>query len=244
MVAGGWGGSSRRYTAIPSSGSCAAPVLGSPPSSASRVPVPHPRPPPPPPPPAPRPSVAGGAGSGIQRIRESTATETTPVAAPIETIVEPEQYVGWHWVAVAGALGQAKVTFLVRSVNGVESERTVLSREDILAPVAQVVHVGIRPKPAPLAPAEIEAIIRAAAATYGADADQLLRVAYCESRYAPLAYNGILGASGLFQIIPGTWRANSARAGLGGASVWDPVANASVAAWMFAHGQAGQWACK
>ena len=188
--------------------------------------------------------VVAGAVIGIQRITESTTIETIPVAAPIETIVEPEQYVGWHWVAVAGALGQAKVTFLVRSVNGVESERTVLSREDILAPVAQVVHVGIRPKPAPLAPAEIEAIIRAAAATYGADADQLLRVAYCESRYDPLAYNGILGASGLFQIIPGTWRANSARAGLGGASVWDPVANASVAAWMFAHGQAGQWACK
>jgi soluble lytic murein transglycosylase-like protein len=71
-----------------------------------------------------------------------------------------------------------------------------------------------------------------------------LRVAYCESRYDPLAYNGILGASGLFQIIPGTWRANSARAGYGGASVFDPVANVNVAAFMFANGQAGQWACK
>lgn len=188
--------------------------------------------------------VVPGAVIGIQRITESTAVETIPVAAPIETIAEPGQYVGWSSVEVAGAPGQARVTFLVRSVNGVEAERTVVSREDILAPVAQVVHVGIKPKPAPPAPAEIAAIIRAAAAKYGADPEQLLRVAYCESRYDPLAYNGILGASGLFQIIPGTWSANSVRAGWGGASVWDPVANASVAAWMFAHSQAGQWACK
>jgi len=48
----------------------------------------------------------------------------------------------------------------------------------------------------------------------------------------------------LFQFIPGTWRANSVAAGYGGASVWDPVANANVAAWMFSRNQAYQWACK
>lgn len=188
--------------------------------------------------------VVAGAVIGIQRITESTTSETIPVAAPLETIAEPGQYVGWSSVEVAGTPGQARVTFLVRSVNGVEAERTILTREELQAPVARVVHVGVKPKPAPPAPAEIAAIIRAAAAKYGADPEQLLRVAYCESRYDALAYNGILGASGLFQIIPGTWAANSVRAGWSGASVWDPVANASVAAWMFAHGQAGQWACK
>jgi hypothetical protein len=188
--------------------------------------------------------VLAGSVIGIERVAEATTVETIPVAPPVETIREPDQYVGWSHVATVGAPGQARVTFLVRRVNGVEASRTVLSQEEIVAAIPQVMHVGVKPKPAPPATSEIAALIRAAAAKYGADPDQLLRVAYCESRYDPLAYNGILGASGLFQIIPGTWRANSARAGYGGASVFDPVANANVAAFMFANGQAGQWVCK
>lgn len=188
--------------------------------------------------------IVAGAIVGIERVFESTVAETIPVAAPVETVYEPTQYVGWRSVTVAGSPGESKVTFLVRYVNGIETERTIVATEQITAPVAQVVHVGTKYKPAPPPPADIEAIIRAAAAKYGVDAETLLRVAYCESRYDPLAYNSILGASGLFQIIPGTWRSNSVPAGYGGASVWDPVANANVAAWMFSRGYAGQWACK
>jgi soluble lytic murein transglycosylase-like protein len=70
-----------------------------------------------------------------------------------------------------------------------------------------------------------------------------MRVAYCESRYNPGAYNAS-GAAGLFQFMPGTWAVNSVRAGFAGASVYDPVAAANVAAWMFARGQAYQWVCR
>jgi len=188
--------------------------------------------------------IVPGAIVGIDRIVESTVVETVSIAAPVQTIAEPDQYVGWRYVSAPGAPGQSRVTFAVRWVNGVEEGRTIVATESIVAPVAQVIHVGTKYKPAPPPPADIEAIIRAAAAKYGVDAETLLRVAYCESRYDPLAYNGVLGASGLFQIIPGTWRANSVAAGYGGASVWDPVANANVAAFMFANHQAGQWACK
>jgi len=188
--------------------------------------------------------IVPGAIVGIDRVTLSTVTETISVSAPVQTVAEPDQYVGWRLVTVEGSAGESKVTFTVRYVNGAEAERTIIATEELVAPVAQVLHVGIKPKPAPPAPSEIAAIIRAAAEKYGVSADTLLRVAYCESRYDPLAYNGILGASGLFQIIPGTWRANSVAAGYGGASVWDAVANANVAAWMFSRGQAGQWACK
>jgi hypothetical protein len=188
--------------------------------------------------------MVSGAIVGIQRVVESSVVETVPVAAPVETIAAPDQYVGWRYVAAAGAPGESKVTFTVRWVNGVEAGRTIVASEAITEPVAQVVYVGTKYKPAPPPPSDIEAIIRAAAAKYGVDAETLLRVAYCESRYDPLAYNGVLGASGLFQIIPSTWRANSVAAGYGGASVWDPVANANVAAWMFSRGQSYQWSCK
>ncbi|HEX6060442.1 MAG TPA: G5 domain-containing protein [Candidatus Limnocylindria bacterium] len=188
--------------------------------------------------------IVPGAIVGIERVSETADVETVSIAAPVQTIPEPDQYVGWRYVSAVGAPGQSTVTYAVLYVNGVEAGRTIVSTEPIVAPVAQVVHVGTKYKPAPPPPAETESIIRAAAAKYGVDPETLLRVAYCESRYDPNAYNGILGASGLFQIIPGTWRANSVAAGYGGASVWDPVANANVAAWMFSTGKSGQWACK
>ena len=188
--------------------------------------------------------IVPGAIVGIERVTNSIATEVVSVTAPVETVGDPDQLVGWRLITTAGSSGASTVTFNVRSVNGVETERTIVATDVITAPVAQVVHVGTRARPAPPAPSAIAAIIIAAANTHGVSADTLLRVAYCESRYDPNAYNGILGASGLFQIIPGTWRANSVAAGYGGASVWDPVANANVAAWMFSRGQAGQWACK
>ena len=71
-----------------------------------------------------------------------------------------------------------------------------------------------------------------------------LRVGWCESRYNPSAINARSGASGLFQFMPATWAANSVRAGYAGASVFDPVASANVAAYMFSRGQAAQWSCK
>jgi small subunit ribosomal protein S19 len=124
--------------------------------------------------------------------------------------------------------------------DGRETARALLSSQELATPVTEVRRVGTR---VPSGAAEIEAIIRDAAAAQGADADQLLRVAYCESRYNPGAYNAS-GASGLFQFLPSTWAANSVRAGFAGASVWDPVASANVAAYMFRMGQAGQWVCK
>jgi len=180
----------------------------------------------------------------IDRVAEREVIEVNPLPFAVTVIEDTGYDLGWSQVQRAGSNGEARQTFVIRAVNGVEGDRVLVSTTELRAPVNEVRRIGARPRPAPAAPAEIEAIIRAAAARYGADPQQLLRVAWCESRYNPSAYNGILGASGLFQIIPGTWAANSVRAGYAGASVWDAYANANVAAWMFARGQAGQWACK
>src|SRR5438552_1557496 len=143
-------------------------------------------------------------------------------------------------VVTAGEPGRVENTYLIHVVDGRETGRELLSSQQIAAPVAEIRRVGTR---TPSGSAEIEAIIRDAAAAQGADAGQLLRVAYCESRFNPSAYNAS-GASGLFQFLPSTWAANSVRAGYAGASAFDPVAAANVAAWMFARGQSGQWVCR
>ena len=81
-------------------------------------------------------------------------------------------------------------------------------------------------------------IIRSAAARFGADGDQMVRVATCESGLNPRAYDARSGASGLFQFMPGTFY------GHGGRDIWDAADQSNVAAQMFSHGQAGAWACK
>jgi soluble lytic murein transglycosylase-like protein len=71
----------------------------------------------------------------------------------------------------------------------------------------------------------------------------LLRVARCESGLNPSAFNPS-GSTGLFQFMPGTFAHNAPLAGHPGASIWDPVAQADTAAYMFSRGEAHQWVCR
>lgn len=192
----------------------------------------------------------------VTRVAELEVTEPVTIAFAVRTVNAPDLETGRQQVETAGVAGEAVRTWIVRYVNGVESARSLVSETVARAPVDEVRRIGTRPPPAPAAPApaapapapaasgDIESIIRAAAARWGANPDQLLRVAWCESRYNPLAYNSSSGASGLFQFIPSTWAAYSPRAGYGGVSPFNAVANANTAAMMFAQGQAGQWVCK
>jgi soluble lytic murein transglycosylase-like protein len=177
----------------------------------------------------------------ITRIADQQVTVQEAVPFAIRLQADPNLERLREVVVTPGVPGRVENTYSIHVVDGRETARALLSSQELAAPVTEVRRVGTR---IPSSAAEIEAIIRDAAAAQGADADQLLRVAYCESRYNPGAYNASSGASGLFQFLPSTWAANSVRAGFGGASVWDPVASANVAAYMFRSGQSGQWVCK
>jgi uncharacterized protein YabE (DUF348 family) len=176
----------------------------------------------------------------VVRIADQEVTVLEDVAFAVRLQPDPNLDRLHQVVVTPGAPGQVESTYRVHIVDGRETGRELLASQQLAAPVIEVRRVGTRTPPASSA---IEAIIRDAASAQGADAEQLLRVAYCESRFNPGAYNAS-GASGLFQFLPSTWAANSVRAGYAGASPFDPVASANVAAWMFARGQAGQWVCR
>jgi uncharacterized protein YabE (DUF348 family) len=176
----------------------------------------------------------------ITRIAEDQITVQEDVPFAVQLQPDPNLDRLRQVVVTPGAPGRVDNTYLVRVVDGRETARALLSSQRVAAPVTEVRRVGTRLPPGT---SEIEQIIRDAAAAQGADADQLVRVAYCESRFNPGAYNAS-GAAGLFQFMPGTWAANSVRAGFAGASVYDPVASANVAAWMFVRGQSFQWVCR
>ncbi|HKY50526.1 MAG TPA: G5 domain-containing protein, partial [Candidatus Limnocylindria bacterium] len=177
----------------------------------------------------------------VTRVGDYDAVQREPLGFAVQVIHDATLALGRVVVVTPGVPGLADNTYRVHVVDGAETGRTLLSSVAVVTPVAEVRGVGTRPAPVP---GDIEAVIRAAAATWGADPAQLLRVAWCESRYNPGAYNASSGASGLFQFMPRTWAANSVRAGYGGASVFDAVANANTAAYMFANSQAWQWSCK
>jgi len=186
-------------------------------------------------------AVASGDLIRVLRVVESQTVVREPIAFGVTTVADPSLIFGRSFVVRVGVNGLSENAYRIRIVDGAEAERTLLSSLVLTQPTDEVRHIGTRIPPGP---SEIESVIRAAAVTWDADVDQLLRIAWCESRYNPAAYNASSGASGLFQFISGTWAINSVRAGYGGASVFDPVANANTAAMMFASGQARQWACK
>jgi hypothetical protein len=116
------------------------------------------------------------------------------------------------------------------------------------AQAAAVVRSAPRPAPAqpPAAPPSVASgtvqdIITKAFTPYGTTAVAWgLRVARCESGYNPRAYNPAGPYYGLFQFLMSTYRATP----YGGQDIYDPVANASAAAWKYGQGGAGAWGCK
>jgi LysM repeat protein len=77
---------------------------------------------------------------------------------------------------------------------------------------------------------------------FGPYGDGAVRVAMCESGLNPNAYNGVLGAAGLFQIIPGTFASTS----YAGQSVYNPQVNIGAAYEVFARDGYTwrEWACQ
>ncbi|HXM58044.1 MAG TPA: transglycosylase SLT domain-containing protein [Candidatus Dormibacteraeota bacterium] len=98
------------------------------------------------------------------------------------------------------------------------------------------------PGPIPsYAPGTVQDIITKAFTPYGSTAVAWgLRVAKCESGYNPTAYNPAGPYYGLFQFLMSTFKATP----YGGQDIYDPVANASAAAWKYSQGGAGAWGCK
>lgn len=187
--------------------------------------------------------VSAGDIIRLTRVVTSEVVVREPLPFTVQTRQDATLPAGRVVIATAGIAGLADNTYRVELADGLEAGRTLVASVEVVTPVAEVRRVGTRPAIPAAAPADIETIIRAAAARWGADPTQLLRVAWCESRYNPSAYNAS-GASGLFQFMPRTWAANSVRAGYSGASAFDPVASANTAAYMFSNAQAWQWTCK
>jgi soluble lytic murein transglycosylase-like protein len=92
---------------------------------------------------------------------------------------------------------------------------------------------------------DYETLIRERCNELGCNAEQIIRVMYCESGGRANAVNrGGSGASGLFQFMPGTFNGYARRLGMTGANIWNPRDQIIIATYMFANGGAHHWSCK
>ena len=104
----------------------------------------------------------------------------------------------------------------------------------------RVAHPGfVVPSGLSVSQAQVVADITAAAQHWGVSVTWMLQTANCESHFHWNSVNPSGPYIGVFQFLMSTFIANGGSA----ASIWDPVAQANIAAKMFAHGQSHEWSC-
>ncbi|WP_418957503.1 ubiquitin-like domain-containing protein [Streptomyces tritici] len=134
----------------------------------------------------------------VLRITGTREVREEPVPYAVERVRDPELFAGTEVVERQGVQGVRRVTYVLRTVNGVRQKPRRTSEELVRAPVAQRVKVGTKPLPRSVA---------------GADGLNWGALAQCESGGRPDAVDPSGTYGGLYQFDPGTWRS------LGGSGV-------------------------
>ncbi|MET9545639.1 ubiquitin-like domain-containing protein [Streptomyces sp. NPDC006627] len=128
----------------------------------------------------------------VMRITGSREVREEAIPFDVHRIEDPTLFRGTEAVAQAGRPGARRVTYALRSVNGVKQRPRRVSSEVVRAPQDQIVKVGTRPKPQTVAGAE------------GLDWGALAR---CESGGRPDAVDPSGTYGGLYQFDTRTWQA-------------------------------------
>ncbi|MCI4045600.1 resuscitation-promoting factor [Streptomyces sp. TRM75563] len=115
--------------------------------------------------------------------------ETVPYA--VERSEDPELFRGTEVVERAGRNGVRRVTYAVRTVNGVRQKPRRAAEELVHRPVSRVVRTGTRQRPGSVA---------------GADGLNWSALAACESGGRPGAVDPSGTYGGLYQFDTGTWQ--------------------------------------
>ncbi|WSF21788.1 ubiquitin-like domain-containing protein [Streptomyces sp. NBC_01353] len=123
--------------------------------------------------------------SGTKEVREE------PIPYTVERSRDPELFAGTEVVERQGVRGVRRVTYALRTVNGVRQKPKKIAEEIVREPVTRKVKVGTRPLPS---------------SVDGADGLDWGALAACESGGRPNAVDPSGTYGGLYQFDPGTWR--------------------------------------
>ena len=156
-------------------------------------------------------SASGAVQVVVNRVVVTDVPETQPIAFASVDQPDPSRLVGQKKVTTTGVDGQHTVVNRITTVDGVETQRELISDTVVVAPVGQVVSVGTKPKPVapPKAAAPAAGSAVAANPNVGGSADSLnwAALAACESGGRPTAVSSNGLYHGLYQFSVGTWGA-------------------------------------
>nr|WP_236244912.1 resuscitation-promoting factor [Streptomyces sp. CC210A] len=133
-------------------------------------------------------------GQTVTVLRITDGHEIRDEAVPYRTrrVDDPTLFKGTEVVAQPGRQGLRRITYQLRTVNGVRQKPRRIHEETVREPVTQVVKVGTKPMPTSVA---------------GADGLDWAALAQCESGGRPDAVDPSGTYGGLYQFDPGTWQA-------------------------------------
>ncbi|SCD62139.1 Uncharacterized conserved protein YabE, contains G5 and tandem DUF348 domains [Streptomyces sp. DvalAA-19] len=126
----------------------------------------------------------------VLRITDTHEVREESVPYAVERSEDPELFRGIERVERAGRNGVRRVTYAVRTVNGVRQKPRRTAEELVHRPVSRVVRTGTRPRPASVA---------------GADGLNWAALAACESGGRPGAVDPSGTYGGLYQFDTRTW---------------------------------------
>lgn len=148
-------------------------------------------------------------------------------------------------VVTAGKAGEKEFTYKLTIEDGREVKREKVGEKVLSEPVAEVLARGTKPRPKTAETGPYKDLINAAAAEYGVDGAEMMRVMLCESGGNPksAAYdsNGKLLYAGLFQYAPDFW--NSSWNPYRSAGIWDAGSQIKATALAWSKGWRGRWGC-
>lgn len=146
----------------------------------------------------------------VRRVAVAEITVTEPIAFQTTTVDDASLYQGTSVVQTAGKEGSKNVFYRVRTENGAEVSRLLLSSTTVSDPVTKVVRRGTKPVPIS---GRWGGYIMDAASKYGVDPNMMYKIMQCESGGRVNAYNAAGPYIGLFQFLESTYNSNKAKAG-------------------------------
>lgn len=151
-----------------------------------------------------------GQSIDVTRVRHNNIVRNHPVPFPTTKVGDKSMYVGQSKLTRHGKNGVEAVTTAVVYIDGKVVGRTIVKRVVTKPPVAEIVHVGTKPKPAPppieVDPGSAQDLAKRLAAQRGWGDDQfscLYQMWSHESGWRVNAENPGSGAYGIPQALPG-----------------------------------------
>ncbi|PRY15280.1 resuscitation-promoting factor [Kineococcus rhizosphaerae] len=151
--------------------------------------------------------LAAGMTVTVVRVDRSTSTETVGIPHGSQTQDTDTLFQGEKKVVTPGVDGSKTVTYADLFRDGVRAEHTVTGEVVDVAPVQEVVQVGTKAKPKPVAAPAAAASSGGGGSVGGADGLNWGALAQCESGGNPSIVSSNGKYHGLYQFSPQTWRA-------------------------------------